>query len=83
MIYNYLCTSCGDMTERVLKISEYMLPTTQACPKCGEMTVEKRTYCMPPLVDPTKLGRVKNSEEFRNVLENISKKVYKSDFSIR
>jgi hypothetical protein len=66
-----------------MKIADYMTPTEKPCEECGaENTVEK--YCdAPPLIDPTKLGRVKIDGDFRDVLKNIEKKTYKSDFNIR
>lgn len=58
-------------------------PTTLPCSSCGEVKVEKRQVGVPPLIDPTKLGMHKISGDFRNVLENIKKKTYKSEFDIR
>jgi len=38
-IYEYQCTACGHLFERIMKIGE----TVPKCPACGVREVEKRT----------------------------------------
>lgn len=82
-IYTYHCKACDVFTEKVLKMDDYMLPTTLPCESCSAMEVEKIVDA-PRLVDPTKLmGGPRIDTDFRSVLEGVSKSTYKSDFNIR
>lgn len=81
-IYTYVCGACSDTVEKFLKMDDYMVPTEEPCRSCNEMRVQKMCDS-PPLIDPTKLGRVKIDSDFRGVLEGVKKSTYKSDFDIR
>lgn len=80
--YQYQCTSCKDQFESFQSMSNYLKPTEEPCSKCAGQ-IEK-IITSPMIVDPTKLmGMHKVDGDFRNILENVAKKVYKSDFNIR
>ena len=72
--YNYACESCNHEFEEQLKITDRNLPTESPCPNCGLVTIKKVVGNTPnPMLDPMKLGRIKPSEGFRDVLRNIKK----------
>lgn len=79
--YTYKCASCDDSFELFQTMSNYLKPTEEPCKKCGGEI--QKIVTSPMIIDPTKLGRVKVDGDFRNILENVAKKTYKSNFNIR
>ena len=78
--YSYQCKDCGDHFDQFQTMSNYLVPTETPCTKCsGEI---QKIITSPMIVDPTRLGLIRTDSDFRNVLENIGRKVYKSNFSI-
>lgn len=67
-IYDYRCSHCKHEFERNLKVAQYQ--ETQFCPECS-LAADKTISRAPALGDPVKLGFIKPSDGFRDVLRNI------------
>lgn len=69
-LYDYKCKSCDELFEKNVKIAQMNEP--QECPYCGKEDSEKFIGGAPALGDPVRLGLVKPSDGFRDVLRNIA-----------
>lgn len=70
--YTYKCKACNHEFERVLKIAERDLPTTEQCPECkAEGQVYKTILGAPALGDPVRLGLIKPDSGFKEVMQKI------------
>jgi putative FmdB family regulatory protein len=71
-LYDYRCNHCSHEFEKVLKVAELHLPTTQPCPACGlEGHVEKTIVGAPPIGDAVRLGIRRTDDGFKEVLQKI------------
>lgn len=68
-IYDYECKGCGDTFSEMCKIAERTAPVEQPCRECGGEI--KQLLNAPAIVDPVRLGVVKPSAEFNDVLTKI------------
>ena len=72
-LYEFECTECGYVFDEFLSVSNRHVPIENGCPKCNEMSV-RSVLSTPPIADPVRLGRIKPSEGFRDLLKNIKKR---------
>jgi len=70
-IYDYQCKTCSHEFERNVKIAN--MHDVQSCPECDAESERVIRGC-PSLGDPIRLGLIKPSDGFRDVLRNIAKK---------
>lgn len=70
-MYDYQCSQCEHQFEKNVKIAQYQDP--QPCPQCSGESTRIIKGC-PSLGDPVRLGLVKPSDGFRDVLRNIADK---------
>lgn len=71
-LYNYQCKHCSHEFEKVLKIADMHLPSSEPCPKCGvEGQVIKTISGAPNLGDPVRLGLRKPDQGFKEVMQKI------------
>lgn len=83
-IYDYQCAACEHTFERSLKMSEMRIPETEACPSCNqELTVQKVLAGAPAFGDPVRLGVRKIPGDFKEVLQKIHEKTYKSNLNLK
>lgn len=81
-LYDYLCNACDHHFERTLKISEMTLPEGEACPSCNTPNSVKKTLAgAPAMGDPVRLGIRKPGGDFREVLQKIHERNYKSNLN--
>jgi putative FmdB family regulatory protein len=75
--YCYCCKKCEHSFDDLLKISDRLKPTEEACPVCGEKEVYL-TLGTPPAMDimATSIGTAKHrpTAEFREVMQRMKKK---------
>ena len=72
-LYDYACNNCGYEFETNLKVSDRHKPTTEPCPECGKLTIDKQIN-MPQnsCIDPFRLdGRIKHNDDFRETMRYI------------
>lgn len=70
--YNYKCSECDHAWEELRKISEMNTPVEQPCPECKVSgKIEKLLSGAPMMGDPLRLGRMKTSDGFKDVLKKI------------
>jgi len=75
--YEYQCDKCQTYFTALLKLSERTKPTEEPCEECGtEHSVKQVITCVPPWIDPVRLGRAKAPSDFRQVLKGM-KNFYK------
>ena len=48
MQYEYKCDACGEVFERILKMSDSDVPKSEPCPNCGEVGQIDRHYSTVP-----------------------------------
>ena len=53
--YDYRCEKCEHWFEEMRSMSEREVPTTEPCPKCGEMAIVKAIGGMPAINSDTTL----------------------------
>jgi putative FmdB family regulatory protein len=83
-LYDYLCSACEHSFEKTLKISEMRQPEAASCPACGEFaTVSKVMAGAPSLGDPIRLGVTKVPGDFKEVLQKIHERTYKSNLNLK
>jgi len=63
-LYDYTCKFCNYSFEKLLKISDCDLPSTEECPECSRLEVQKDP-CAPGICDPVHLGVKKSSSDFQ------------------
>jgi len=72
-IYDYACKECGDEFREQLKVDDRRAPTEQPCRGCGgEITL---LIGAPMICDPVRMGVVKPSSQFNDVLTKIHERV--------
>ena len=70
--YTYRCEACKHEFERVYKIADRDLPSSEPCPSCGvEGQVLKTISGAPSLGDPVRLGIRKPDQGFKEVMQKI------------
>lgn len=72
-LYEFMCKKCDTHFDRFLSINDRHEPTKQECPSCTSMTVVS-CFGTPPIADPVRMGRIKPSEGFRDLLKQIKKR---------
>ena len=68
-IYDYECKGCGDTFTEMSKIVDRLTPCERPCNGCGGEV--KQLINAPMIVDPVRIGVVKPSSEFNDVLTQI------------
>lgn len=68
-MYDYECEKCGDSFSELCKIADRGVPCEQPCRECGGKI--KQLVNAPAIVDPVRIGVVKPSAEFTDVLTKI------------
>lgn len=66
--YSYHCKDCDTSFDKLLKLAD--IETPQACPKCATPT-ERHIGGAPGFGDPMRMGRMKPSDGFRDLLRAI------------
>lgn len=70
--YTYHCTKCDHDSERILKIADMHLPTTEPCSNCqSEGTVVKTIGGAPAMGDAVRLGLRRTDDGFKEVMQRI------------
>lgn len=69
-IYDYSCKDCGHAFSEMSKIADRLAPTETPCYECGKVSVAQLINA-PMIVDPVRIGVVKPSSEFTDVLTKI------------
>jgi putative FmdB family regulatory protein len=83
-LYDYQCAACEHVFERTLKISEARIPEAEACPSCNQTaTVQKIIGGAPLLGDPVRMGVTKIPGDFKEVLQKIHERNYKSNLNLK
>lgn len=81
-IYDYACKECEHTFERTLKIADMKAPEGEPCPSCQkDGTIYKTLAGAPPIGDPVRLGVRKMPGDFREVLQKIHSRNYKSNLN--
>lgn len=81
-LYEYVCESCHHIWDTFSSVDDRLQPTYEPCPKCDAHKV-RINFGAPPIADPVRLGRIKPSEGFRDVLRNIKHRNYKSTIDVK
>lgn len=76
MIYDYRCEKCEHTFERVLKMADMMVPTTEPCPNCGETGSVTKVITAPNINGFNSFGTTKINRDFQDRLTSM-KKFYK------
>jgi putative FmdB family regulatory protein len=72
-IYEYGCSKCETVFERLLKMSEAELPVSEPCPECGsEGTIDQR-MSMFAMGDPIRMGIKRPDSGWGDVLNRVKK----------
>lgn len=71
--YDYQCSKCNHTFNKMQKIADRNLPTTEPCPKCSEADSIELQIGAPILSDSIRMGLMKPPEGFREVLRQIDK----------
>ena len=71
-LYDYRCNHCSHEFEKVLKVAEMHLPSSEPCPACGlNGHVEKTIMGAPPIGDAARLGIRRVDNGFKEVMQKI------------
>lgn len=76
MIYDYRCEKCEHTFERILKVDDMMIPTTEPCPNCGESGSIVKTITAANINGFNSFGTKKINRDFQDRLSSM-KKFYK------
>lgn len=72
MIYEYKCSNCGEVFEKILPLRDMKAPLGGPCPVCFEVgNISRYISTAPGIADPVGLGRIKASSDLRNRLSQI------------
>lgn len=71
--YEFTCNTCGNKTERILKIAGRKDPELEPCDNCGKMDVKLIIGAAPQLMDPYRLGRIKHGDDFKETMRYIKR----------
>jgi putative FmdB family regulatory protein len=63
-LYDYHCTECEWSFEKNFKMIDCDVPTTQPCPKCSSLTVNK-TVTSAGIGDPVRIGVTRAPADFQ------------------
>ena len=69
-VYDYACGGCGNEFAEMYKIADRDKPTKKKCSECGKKKVTQLVNA-PMIIDPVRLGIVKPSSQFTDVLTQI------------
>ena len=82
--YDFACSGCGHTFERTLKIADMKKPEGEPCPVCqADNTVFKTLPGAPAIGDPVRLGVRKPNGDFKEVLQKIHERTYKSNLNLK
>lgn len=70
-LYEFKCEKCGTTFDRFLSVANRKEPIESPCEKCGVIGGISSVMGMPPIADPVRMGHIKPSEGFRDLLRNI------------
>ena len=70
-MYDFRCTACQTVFDRKVAFEK---KDEQTCPECNAKCEQVWNQSAPGLGDPVRLGLVKPSDGFRDVLRNIDKR---------
>lgn len=74
-LYDYLCTSCGDLQTELLPIDRRMEPTRRPCPACSSIdTIEMKINA--PTIGYSQ--GLKTTDSFNDKLKDMKSKLPKS-----
>ena len=71
MLYDYKCMACEHVFERSLKMADMKVPESEPCPECGAMEVKKVILSGNEFCSRERLGRMKHSDGFNDVLKGV------------
>lgn len=72
--YDYFCSGCDHEFNEYHKIADRNIPSEKPCPKCGEARIQQKIGA-PGIGDPVRLGLKKPQGTFREVMQEMKKKV--------
>ena len=71
--YDYVCDGCSHAFTKFCSIADRNLAVESPCPECGEPKI-RQSFGAPPMLDPHRMGRIKHSDGFNDLLKNIKKR---------
>lgn len=72
--YDFACSSCNHVQEKLMKVSELDAAVDLVCPECGKPTMNRTQLPVNhAYLSPESLGRKKAPEDFRNFLSAIKR----------
>lgn len=81
-MYDYRCTSCDhQLTDVMVKIADRDRATTEPCPACGKLTVE-RCFAAPGVSYTINNGGLKTPDGFKDILRDIKSKHRRSTINV-
>jgi putative FmdB family regulatory protein len=72
-IYEYGCSNCGEVFERLLKMSEADIPTKEECPNCFYKETVEQLMSTFALGDPIRMGIKRPDAGWGDVLNKVKK----------
>lgn len=69
--YDYKCSGCDNIWDRLLKIADMNIPVITECPFCKEVGKVRRMVSPSHFNDPTRLGMKNAGGEFKDLLKLI------------
>ena len=72
-IYEYGCSKCEVVFERLLKISEAEKPLTEPCPECGSQETIGQLMSTFAMGDPIRMGIKRPDAGWNDVLSRVKK----------
>ena len=70
-LYDYECKKCETLFEEHMRMVDNLVPTKRPCPNCGAKQVKQVLFSL-NIGDPVRLGVIRPSSEFNEVLEKIN-----------
>lgn len=81
--YDYKCSQCEHVFNKILSISDRNIPIESTCPNCDSIGTISQKLGATPMGDPHRMGRIKPPDGFNEVLRNIKKGNKGSTINIR
>jgi putative FmdB family regulatory protein len=72
-IYEYGCSKCEAVFERLVKMSEAEVPFSEPCPECGSEKSVERLMSTFALGDPIRMGIKRPDSGWGDVLSKVKK----------
>ena len=70
-LYEFQCLECGNTFDEFLSVDNRKIPLMGPCKKCGKVDTIVSVMGAPTMADPVRMGHIKPSEGFRDLLRNI------------